>query len=342
MIDEVQYAPELFSTIKSVVDKNKTMGQFWLTGSQKFALMREITESLAGRVGILDLMGLSQSKIRNQGQHSRPFLPTIDWIDHARQNPPGPFALGKLYEQIWRGSFPRLWQDKKVSCDIFYRSYIQTYIQRDVRDLLQISDDTAFSRFLRVLAARTGRLLNFSDIARDVDINHKTAKAWLSILETSGLVYLLQPYYSNLTKRLVKTPKLYFLDKGLCSYITRWDSPQSLEAGALAGAIFETYLVAEILKSYWHHGLSAPLFFYRDSDQKDVDLLIESDDTLYSVECKKSANPSSAFRKGQNPQAFQVLNKLGRKIGPGAIVCLIEKDMPISREVMAIPVGYLG
>ena len=372
-IDEVQYAPELFSAIKIIVDREKKNGLFWLTGSQKFHLMQGITESLAGRVAIVDLLGLSQAEMDGRAEVAEPFLPTSDWIEQTAKHIKQPKSPQEMYERIWLGSFPRLWITgdpngagegdgsgygfgsgagagnldgsgfgyqhilySEVNRDIFYKSYVQTYIQRDVRDQLNITDDIAFNRFLRTIAARTGQVLNYSDIARDVDIDHKTAKAWLSVLETSGLVYLLQPYHNNITKRIIKTPKLYFLDTGLCSYLTQWPTAASLEAGAMSGAILETYMFSEILKSYWHNGKTPHFYYYRDTDQKEVDLIIETGEALYPIEFKKTANPFKTASKH-----FHVLEKLGKKVGHGAVVCFVEKAVPLSREVTAIPVGYL-
>ena len=373
VIDEVQYASELFSAIKMIVDREKKNGLFWLIGSQKFHLMQGITESLAGRVAIIDLLGLSQAEIDNRSTDSEPFMPTSDWIDSARSQVGKPMLLQDVYQRIWRGSFPALWTTvddnssgnsdgsghgfgsgagagnpggsgfgyqwipySEVNRDIFYKSYVQTYIQRDVRDMMNIADEVAFNRFLRAVAARTGQLLNYSNIARDVDINHKTAKSWLSVLEASGLVYLLQPYYRNVTKRIVKTPKVYFLDTGLCSYLTQWPSSESLEAGAMSGEILETYMFSEILKSYWHNGKTPRFYYYRDTDQREVDLVIETGVGLYPVEFKKTASPSKSASKH-----FYVLRKITENVGHGAVICFVENDVPLSREVTAIPVGYL-
>ncbi len=337
IIDEIQYSPELFSAIKIMVDRDKRNGLFWLTGSQKFQLMRGITESLAGRVAIVDLLGLSQAELDGRAALSQPFVPTGPWIAAARAaSAHAPKPLMAVFRQIWLGSFPRLVEQGPKSRDLFYRSYIQTYIQRDVQDVLKVSDQLAFNRFLAAVAARTGQLLNFASLARDVDIDNKTAKAWLSVLETSGLVFLLQPYHTNLTKRMVKTPKLYFLDTGLAAYLTKWPDAASLEVGSMSGAILETWVVSEIVKSYWHNGLEANLFFCRDTDQLEVDLLIESGDTLYPVEIKKTASPSQNAR-----HQFAVLDKLGKTIGPGAVLCMVERDIPLSQSVTAVPVGYL-
>lgn len=336
IIDEVQYAPQLFSAIKIAADREKRSGMFWLTGSQKFHLMEGITETLAGRVAILDMLGLSQAEISGRADKVRPLLPTADWLEHARTNAGRPVLLMDVYRAIWRGSFPKVVLNDSTPHDIFYNSYVQTYIQRDVRALARVGDELAFQRFLKAAAARTGQLINFADLARDVDIDQKTAKSWLSILETSGLVYLLHPYHSNITNRLIKTPKLYFLDTGLCSYLTQWSTPDALEAGAMSGAILETYMMAEILKSYWHNGQAAHFYFYRDRDGKEIDLLIERDNQLFPVEFKKSASP------GRNSSGnFPAIKKLGQQCGPGAVICLKETDVPLSQNVTAIPVGYL-
>lgn len=335
IIDEIQYAPQLLSAIKMAVDRDKRNGLFWLTGSQKFHLMRGITESLAGRVAIVDLLGLSQAELDGRALGARPFVPTPEWIAQARQTTRSSGLMG-AFERIWLGSYPRLIEQGPKLRDVFYRSYIQTYIQRDVQDILKVSDPLTFNRFLGVVAARTGQLLNYASLARDVDIDNKTAKSWLSVLEASGLVYLLQPYHRNLTKRMVKTPKLYFLDTGLAAYLTKWPTPESLEAGSMSGAILETWVVAEILKSYWHNGQEAPLYFYRDTDQREVDMVIEAGDTVYPVEFKKTASPSRTATR-----QFSVLEKLGKTVGHGAVVCFVERDIPLSQQVTAVPVQYL-
>lgn len=335
IIDEVQYAPNLFSQIKIAVDKSKKNGQFWLTGSQKFHLMQSVTESLAGRVAILELNGFSQAEINDHADQALPFLPTEDWLGQARLRAKR-IGLDALYKKIWRGSYPRVITEPDISTDLFYSSYIQTYIQRDIKEIIKISSEKTFYNFIRVIAARTSQLLNYADIARDVGIDQKTAKAWLSALEASGLVYLLPPYHNNLTSRLIKTPKLYFLDTGLCAYLTKWSTPQALEAGAFSGAILETWVIAELLKSYWYNGKTPFFYFYRDKDQKEIDLIIEQDNTLYPVEIKKSATPS--LNAANN---FSLLAKLNQRVGQGAIMCLRQKDIPLSAQVDAIPIAYL-
>ncbi|MBL6665288.1 MAG: DUF4143 domain-containing protein, partial [Rickettsiales bacterium] len=313
----------------------KKNGMFWLTGSQKFHLMKGITESLAGRVAIVDLLGLSSAEIEGR-EKTKPFIPDNKWINAARKNIKKPKQLDEIYKQIWQGSFPKVNVDKKESTrQIFYSSYVQTYLQRDVKDILKISDETAFYNFLSAVAARTGSMLNYNDLARDIGIDNKTAKSWLSVLETSGLVYILNSYHNNLTKRLVKSPKIYFLDTGLCAYLTKWTDAKSLQNGAMSGAILETYIFAEILKSYWHNGVEPHFYYYRDTDQKEIDLVIETADTLYPIEFKKTATPSRTASKN-----FSALEKFDKKIGHGAVICFVEKDVPLSRDVTAIAVGY--
>ena len=335
-IDEVQYAPQLFGQLKLAVDRAKQPGMYWLTGSQKFRLMQGITETLTGRVAIIDLLGFSQAEIEGRAESSEPFAPTDEWLANAKAAAGAPKQLMDIYRQIWLGAFPGPVLGGEAVRDIFYSSYIQTYIQRDVCALSRVGDELAFHRLLRAAAARTGQLVNFADLARDVEVDQKTIKAWLSILETAGLVHLLRPYHSNLTKRLVKTPKLYFLDTGLCAYLTGWSSPQTLEAGALSGAILETWMFAEILKSYWHNGLEARFHFYRDKDRREVDLLIERDNRIHPVEFKKTASPSQSAAA-----SFSALNKLDKPLGPGAVVCLKETDARLAKDVTAIPAGLL-
>jgi len=335
VIDEIQYAPGLFSAIKLAVDKRRQTGLFWLTGSQKFHLMRGVSESLAGRVAVLDLLGLSLAEIHGQAADSPPFLPNADYLKSSAMHG-RPSSLMQIFERIWTGSFPAVVLNPKMDRELFYKSYLQTYVERDVRDLARVGDEGAFVRFLRAAAARTGQLLNIAEMARDVGVDAKTARSWLSILETSGLIYLLQPYHSNLSKRLVKAPKLYFLDTGLCCHLTRWTSAAVLEAGAMSGALLETFVIAEILKSYWHNAKCPVLYFYRDKDQKEVDLLIEQDGQFYPVEIKKTASPNVGMIK-----SFKTMEKRGMTIGPGAVVCLVDHCVPITRGVDAIPVGYI-
>ncbi|MCX8085811.1 MAG: ATP-binding protein [Rhodocyclaceae bacterium] len=331
LIDEIQYAPGLLPLIKEAVDAEGGKGLYWLTGSQPFHLMKHVTESLAGRAAVLQLSGLSLGESLGKGREVQPFVPGGPAGTGAR--PVGP-TLGWLYERIWRGAFPALYaaMEEPIDRDLFYGAYLQTYVQRDVRDLAQVGDLTAFIRFLRSAAARTAQLLNVAEMARDVGVAPNTARHWLSMLVASGLVWLLEPYHTNLSKRLVKTPKLYFLDTGLAAYLTEWSSPATLEAGAMSGALLETWVVAEMLKSYWHHGRQAPFYYYRDKEQREIDVLIVRDGRVHPVEIKKTAQPGR-----EAVRHFAALGKLGLEVGHGAVVCLCEARLPLTQEVDAIP-----
>jgi len=333
LIDEIQYAPELLPYIKMEVDNARQPNLFWLTGSQQFHLMNGVSESLAGRVAVVQLLGLSRREKIRQG--SQPFIPTHSEIAE-RERSGGSLDLQELYRMIWRGSYPAIALNEEMDKDLFYSSYVQTYLQRDVRDLARVGDEMSFLRFLRIAAARTGQLLNLSEFARDADIAVNTAKNWLSIMYASGIIYLLEPYHSNLSKRLVKSPKLYFLDTGLCSYLTEWSSPETIEAGAMSGAILETWVMSELLKGYLHNGKQPPFYYYRDRDKKEIDLLIVRDGTIYPLEIKKSASPTVA-----DIRAFGALEKLGMPVGLGGVICLARQSLPITRSAMSIPVGAL-
>lgn len=333
IIDEIQYAPGLLPYIKMAVDGEGRPGRFWLTGSQQFHLMRDVAESLAGRVGIMHLLGLSRREQDGSVDGHGPFLPTPEALGRRLADATA-LPLPELYRRIWRGAYPALTRDPGLDRDLYFSSYVQTYLQRDIRDLARVGDETAFLRFVRACAARTAQLLNVADLARDADVAPNTAKHWLSVLEASGIVYLLQPYHTNITKRLVKTPKLYFLDTGLCCWLTGWTSPEALEAGAVSGAMLETWILVEILKSWWHRGKSAPFFFYRDKDQKEIDLLIVQDDVIHPLEFKKSATPGR-----DSVRHFGTLARLDRPIGPGGVICLAESSLPLADGVVTIPVG---
>ena len=335
LIDEIQYAPGLLPYVKMEVDRNRTPGSYWLTGSQPFHVMKGVSESLAGRVGVVQLLGLSRKEWAGRSRESRPFLPTPTEIRN-RTRAGERLPVKELYRLIWRGAFPMIALNGKTDRDLFYASYVQTYLQRDIRDLARVGDEMSFLRFLRAAAARTGQLLNLSELARDADIAVTTAKNWLSILQGSGVAYLLEPFHTNVTKRLVKTPKLYFLDTGLCAYLTEWSSPETLAAGAMAGAILETWVVVELLKGYWHNGRRAPFYYYRDKDRTEIDLLIVQDGTAYPLEIKKTASPGK-----DDARHFQVLEKRGLPVGPGGLICLAEHSLPLTPSVHAIPVSAL-
>lgn len=335
LIDEIQYAPQLLPLIKMAVDTDRRPGRFWLTGSQQFQMMKGISETLAGRVAILNLLGFSSRERHRLELNVPPFLPTRSAIQ-AREPSMAKSDLKDIYRDIWLGSFPSLTAGPVKDRDIFYSSYLQTYLQRDVKDLTQVGNEMAFVRFLRACAARTGQMLNLTDLARDADVAVNTAKNWLSILQASFQIHILPPYHTNLSKRLVKTPKLYFLDTGLCAYLTEWSSPETLAAGAMSGAILETYVLSELLKSWWHRGKTPQLYYYRDRDDNEIDFLFHQDRVFYPVEVKKSASP-----KREMAQSFKVLSRLKQQVGEGAILCLCHQIVPLTETVDAVPVGIL-
>lgn len=335
LIDEVQYAPNLLPHLKLAVDRDRRPGMYWLTGSQPFHLMQGVSESLAGRVAVLELRGLVRREIAGLPASEGPFLPLPASVD-ARLASATPLDLGALYHAIWRGVMPGLTLEPGVDRDLFYASYVQTYLQRDVRALARVGDELAFLRFLRAVAARTAQLLNMADLARDADIAPNTAKAWLGILTSSGVVGLLEPYHLNPTKRLVKAPKLYCLDTGLCAYLTEWSSPATLEAGAMSGAMLETWAVAELQAGYTNRGIRPPLYHYRDRDRREIDVLIVRDGVIHPLEIKKTAAPAS-----DDIRHFRALDALQAPIGPGGVLCLTERRMPISELHAAIPLAAL-
>jgi uncharacterized protein len=335
LIDEIQYAPNILPYIKMQVDNNRQPGMYWLTGSQQFHLMKGVSESLAGRIGVVELLGLSHAELIGKGLLSTPFLPTPENISQ-REELAGSLSLQELYNIIWRGSFPDVALREGSDRDLFYSSYTQTYLQRDVRDLAQVGDELAFLRFLRAAAARSAQLLNVVNLSRDADVAPNTAKRWISILRASGIAYLIEPYSANVTKRLVKTPKLYLADTGLCAWLTEWSSPETLEAGAMSGPILETWIMGEVLRSWRHNGRSAPFYFYRDKDQREIDLLITQDGTIYPMEFKKTSSPNkSAVRH------FKALEKLNVNIGPGGLICLVNQPLPLTATTWSIPAGMI-
>ena len=328
IIDEIQYAPELFPYIKIYADEHREhKGAFWLTGSQKYKLMQGVQESLAGRIAILDLMGLSYREKTKKPFAGRPFLPSMDKSTNSKK-----LTIQEVYQHIWEGSLPEPFADKKVERERYFSSYVQSYIERDVKDFYNVEKPIQFFDFLSVVASQTGQLLNYSSIGRDVGIDMKTAQTWIGILERSGLVYMMHPYSPNITKRIIKTPKIYFLDTGLCAYLLKWFSPESLMMGAMAGPMLETYAVGEILKSYFHNGREPAIYLYRDRNQNEIDMVLEENGTLYPVEIKKTTNPGS-----DDYQNFKELAKLKKKIGLGAVLCLKSERIALTREVVSIP-----
>ena len=335
IVDEIQYAPNLFSYIKMIADESGKRGLFYLTGSQQFKMMKNVSESLAGRIGIINLPGLSLREIKGDTFNEH-FVPTEEYLAKRKTT-----VKDADYQEIWsiihKGSMPGMYA-AELDWQLFYAAYTKTYLERDVRELAQVGDELKFIKFMTALAARSAQMLNLSSIANEIGISVPTANRWLSILISSNIVYLLQPYYSNSLKRAVKTPKLYFLDTGLIAYLTKWTTPEVLEAGAMAGAFFETFVVGEVLKSFYNAGiLEPPLYYYRDKDGKEIDLLIEQDGKLHPVEIKKTANPSK--RQLAN---FSVLEKNESiTIGTGGIICLYEKSLPLDDKNVTIPVSWL-
>lgn len=333
LIDEVQYAPELFTYIKILVDKKRCPGDFWLTGSQLFKLMRGVQESLAGRVALLNLFSLSQSEIA--GSLAEPFTVSLSRLQNLP--PTVPFTAPTIFERIWQGSMPALCSREVHSRDIYYASYLNTYLERDIQGLLNSLDALKFMRFMTAVAARTGQLLNYKGLADDADINQATVKSWLNVLETLGIIFYLHPYANNTLKRTIKAPKLYFYDLGLVCYLTRWSTPEVALSGAMSGALFENYVVSEIMKSYWHHAVTPYIYYYRDRDTKEIDLLLEEDGVLTPVEIKKTMHPEKRMTS-----AFTVLDSQKQfKRGTGAIICLHDKLSAIDEQTLIVPVGLI-
>jgi len=328
LIDEVQKAPEILIYIKKIVDSSKEKGLFWLTGSQKFHLMKNVSESLAGRVAVLDLQGFSQAE-KMEDYKRPPFVPDINL-----QTKRSIWSAQKTFEVIHKGSYPQLF-DGITDWELYYKSYKDTYLMQDVKDIISLEDETTFTRFIRILSSRTAKVLNYTDIARDADIAPNTAKAWIGILQTLGIIYLLQPYFeNNINKRLSKTPKMYFMDTGLCSYLCGINTPEMLMNSYLSGNFIETYAVSEIIKSYIHNGKTPNIYYYRTSNKEEIDVIIEENGRIYPIEIKKTATPTLAMSKN-----FKLLDE--QKKGVGAIVCLSDKFIPLNKDVYVIPISYI-
>lgn len=333
-IDEVQYAPELLSYIKIAIDNGAAPGSFWLTGSLAFRMMELAQESLAGRTAILHMPSLSQHEIYGTGK-SFPF--TVDLAAlKARRTTGAPAALEGIYQRIWKGSLPGYVSGKFTDRNVFYSSYLQTYIERDVSELVAVTDKLVFQDFIRAAACRAGQMLNVHDIAQDVGVSDDTAKRWLQVLEKSDIIFYLRPYSNNLLKRTVKTPKLYFFDTGLVAYLTRYSSPEILQNGAINGAILENYVVAEILKTYHNAGQDCLLWYYRDKSSNEIDLVLESDGRLHPLEVKRSVNPGIELIG-----AFSVLDKGSVPRGTGAVLCMRPELSAINGENFIVPIWVI-
>ena len=341
LIDEIQYAPNLLPYIKMIVDdekfkalKNNTevKSLFWLTGSQQFKVMKDVSESLAGRVGVLNLYSLSNSEIK--GYERLLFTPKLDEL---KKNENIVHCDSKeIFERIFNGGMPSI-ATGAIERSNYFSSYINTYIERDVKQLLNVGKTIEFYNFMQYIAVRTAQELNYSTIAKEIGVDSKTIKNWISILESSGIIYLLQPFSSNLSNRIIKAPKLYFMDTGLCSYLAKYPNPETLEIGALSGAIFETFVVSEIIKNITSHGIDPKmnLYYYRDKDQKEVDLLYIEGDTIYPIEIKKGISPNNPDKN------FAVLNKYSNDIATGIVICMTQKLQPINRNCWLCPVSLL-
>lgn len=338
VVDEIQKAAELFEYIKDIVDEDKAKGQFYLTGSQSMKLMKGISESLAGRAGVIKMLGFSMRELDHVSCHS-PFVPTLG---HFREmiDAGGAFAYDKIIKRIHMGFFPELHETPADLVDWadYYSSYFQTYIERDIRDVLNIQNESAFIKFVRAVASLTGEMLNLSTISEICGKDSKTVSAWLSVLESSGLVYLLEPYHNNFNKRLTKTPKLYFLDTGLACWLLGWNTPEQLVNGAMWGHIFESFVFAEVLKSYYNNGIvRPPLYYYRDKDKNEIDLLIKDGSTIHPVEIKTASDPTKKM-----VSAFKLLEDIPEaEIGQGAVVCLARELLPLKENVWICPVSLI-
>ena len=337
-IDEVQKEGSVLEEIKQKVDESDERGQFILSGSQKLELMKGVSESLAGRVSVYELCGLSLREI-NQIDFNKHFVPTEDYLKEREKEL-------KEYDNIWeiihKGSYPELY-DIEREWQEFYSSYVSTYLERDINELIS-TDSITFTKFLTAVAARTGEMLNFANIASEIGVSEPTVKNWISILERTGIVYLLQPYSASALTRAIKTPKIYFRDTGLACYLTRWLTADALKNSAVAGNMFETFVVSEILKSYSNEGKDYRfnIFYYRGKDknvtnENEIDLIIDENGILYPIEIKMSGNPKASMGATN-----QVLDKIpDKQRGMGIILCLIGKKTYLRENLIALPISYI-
>ena len=333
IIDEIQYAPELFTYIKIYIDAHHNPGDFWLTGSQIFRLMQGVQESLAGRVALLHMSPLSQREITDSP--SRPF--TTDFsalLSDSREIKP--VSAVKMYNRIWNGCMPGMLGGDYTDRNIFYSSYLSTYIERDVRELSGAIDALKFSKFITAAAARASQLVNYKAMADDADIDQVTAKSWLNILETLGIVFLLHPYSNNVLKRTIKTPKLYFYDTGLICYLTKWSSSEVAMNGAMSGAILENFTVSEIMKSYQNAGLEPYINYYRDRDSKEIYVIIEGDGKLCPLEIKKTSSPDRRITN-----TFKIIDKSPLSLGTSAVLCLADTLGAFDKDNLIVPIWLI-
>ena len=333
LIDEVQYAPELFTYIKIHIDKQQNPGDFWMTSSQIFCLMKGVQESLAGRVALLHMSPMSRREII--GAQCVPISTNFDKLLAESKNI-APISTPEMFEQIWKGSMPSIISGQFTDRNIYYSSYISTFVERDVRNISVSVDVLKFNRFVTAVAARTSQLLNYKALADDADIDIITAKAWVNILETLGIIFLLHPYSNNVLKRTIKTPKVYFYDTGLVCYLTKWSSPEVAEIGAMGGALLENFAVSEIMKSYQNAALEPYLYFYRDRDAKEIDVIIEGDGKLCPLEIKKTATPDKRIIK-----TFGVIDRVPLEIGTSAVLCMAEQFGAFDKDNLIVPIWMI-
>lgn len=337
--DEVQRVPNLFRYIKIKCDESDERGLFCLSGSQPLELMEGVSESLSGRIGIIELSGLSMREIKGDS-FNRSFVPTMEYVQE-RSKSVKPFD--NIWEVIHRGGYPEL-QNPEVDWSVFYSSYIKTYLERDVRSLSAVQNLDDFRKFMIAVAARTGQMINYANIADEVGKDQSTIKRWLSVLEASGIIYLLEPFSSSVLKRAIKTPKVYFRDTGLAAYLTRWLTPETLANGAMSGAFFETFVISEILKSYSNRGIDYRycVSYYRGRDKKktsenEIDLIIEENGTLYPVEVKRSSKVTA-----DQTSVFSVLDGIpDKKRGMGAVICMCPQPGVLRENILQLPVWYI-
>lgn len=328
IIDEVQLAPSLFRQAKLTVDKSERYGSIVLTGSQTYQLMQGVSESLAGRIGILNMSGLSLREVLGAST-GKPYVP-----EPINENDIATPANLDIWTHIQRGSMPRL-QDPDVDWNDFYSSYTRSYIERDVRQLTNIKNERKFYNFMIAIAARTGQLFNASDISNTVDVDVKTVNGWLSILQASGIIHIMSPFWAKTEQRLAKTPKIFFMDTGLACYLSGWNTPEQLQRGAMAGHMFETFVVSEVLKSFMNAGRDTrAISFYRDASKREIGLVIQNGRTLHPVEIKAGMTVRRDATK--NFSALEGLSDF--EIGYGHVVCLAPQPFALSSNVQAVPV----
>ena len=340
IFDEVQRVPELFRSIKYICDKDENYGQYILSGSQLFKLMNEVSDSLSGRIHIIELPTLSLREIKKE-MFNKHFVPSEDYFGERKK------VLNSekidLWDKIQKGLYPEMQDDERKFIE-FYADYVKTYIERDVREIIAVKNLNDFQRFLIAIAARTGEVINQTKIAKEIGKDEKTISSWISILETSGIIYLLRPYLNNDLKRIIKKPKLYFRDTGLCCFLTKWNNKEVLMNGAMNGHMLETFVVSEILKSYANEGLDYRnyLYYYNGRDnkkgeQEEIDLIVEENGKIYPIEIKMSTRPTLDMAN-----SFKVLNNIKNKeVGNGAIICNVDNLSKLSKDIFAVPIEMI-